>query len=335
MIYSENEAEKDINNVDLNELIQIIKKLIMNNEIDKAMEICKREEFKDIIAIQSQLITILLKKGRIKEAKEICNREKFKGNVTIQSQYITILLGEKRTEEAIEICNREKFKNNPTIQSRLIKILIKKRSIKEIKEICNREAFKGNTMIQTQLITILLQEGEIEEAKKICERDELKDNAEIQAKLLTILYMEERIKGQDNTETIGDRFGGEISSIIRNLQEQQKNEQGEIRKLERMAKMPYRDIRARMQLVIYLNRYGMGEIAEQRLKNESQIYQEIYRLVFVAQDRKDIIEKDLKKSRLIHSLKRQIIVTGGNGEYAEELIDKAIKKGQEESQERE
>lgn len=110
--------------MDIEKVSKEIKKLLNENRLEEAIELCK--EFSNNALIQSQHIKILLKEDRLEEAEKIC--KEFPTFKPIQSQYITILIKENRLEEAEEICKR--YPDNAKIQFQyyIIQILYNKNS---------------------------------------------------------------------------------------------------------------------------------------------------------------------------------------------------------------
>ena len=334
-----------------------IKKLIEMGKISEAKEMCA--QFKDYAVIQSQLVKILINEGKTGEAKEIC--ERFSDYPVIQSQLVTILINEGKTRKAKEIC--EKFKEHIPLQSQLVRILVNEGKIDEAKKIC--ESFKDHAPLQSQLVTILMSEGKIDEAKKICEKfkeyaplqsqlivilieegnlEQAKEmcakpigNAEMRKKLMAVLEKQAKLRDELNDEnkvkTIGQVFAKEILQIMGKLEKKSKLEKNadnsyaeDLRKLALVSKKDSNDLRAKMQLLTYLLKYGMSDVAQKQLKAENEIYQEIYRMVLFARDNTDFSRNKLLRSRMVKDIKHQIMMSGGNAEYATELLDKAVSR---------
>jgi hypothetical protein len=298
----------------LKALSKRIKELIRQKKFSEARIIC--ENFIDNEIICSQLVTILIGQGELKAAKEICN--KFKNQVAIQSQLVTILLKQGNIPEAKKIC--EDFKDDDGMQSQLINILRKEGNISEIKKICER--FKDSEILQFQLLMILMDEGDLKAAKEICNR--FKDTENIQRQLPRILIRENKYK------SIGTFFVEEISQIRDKAQEKREANDNsyveDLKKLDLISRRTVGDLRARMELVLLLKKYGLNDFVEKQLHDENEIYQEMYRLILFAKDNPNYNRGKLVKSKLVQGIKNKIISNGGNTPYAFELIDKAIKR---------
>ena len=301
----------------LKELSKRIRELMRQKRLPEARQIC--ENFIDNDVIHSQLVTILIEQGELKKAEELCNR--FKNQMTMKSQLVTILLKQGRTPEAKKMC--ENFKDEEGMQSQLINILKREGNIAEVKAICER--FKDSEIIQFQLLMVLMAEGNLREAKQICKR--FKDTENIQRQLPRILIKE------NSHKSIGIYFLEEISQIIAKAQEKREIQNNsyveDLKKLELISRRKVGDLRARMELVVLLKKYGLNDFVEKQLQEENEIYQDVYRLILFAKDNPNYRRNQLSKSQLVKGIKSKILLNGGNLSYAYELINKAIKRAPE------
>ena len=266
----------------------------------------------------SMKIKGLYKSKKYNEAKKIC--ERFVDNPVIQSQLVSILIGESSFDKAERICR--KFKDYAPLQSQLVRIFVKKGKIEEAKEIC--EKFKDHAPIQSQLVRILINQGDLDKAQKIC--DKFADDKVIKTELMPMLSELIKAEEANKRKTIGEVFAKEIEQIKTNLKRQLGDSNTEeIEKLELISQRGNSDLRAKMQFLIYLNRYGLADVAEKRFKVENEIYQEIYRIVLFSKDNPNFSKNKLVRSKAVKDIRHTIILNGGNEEYADELINKAMK----------
>lgn len=257
-----------------------------------------------------------MRQKRLPEARQIC--ENFIDNDVIHSQLVTILMEQGELKKAEELCNR--FKDQITMQSQLVTILLRQRRIAEAKEIC--ENFKDEEGMQSQLINISKREGNLREAKQICKR--FKDTENIQRQLPRILFRE------NSHKSIGIYFLEEISQIIAKAQEKREIQNNsyveDLKKLELISRRKVGDLRARMEFVVLLKKYGLNDFVEKQLQEENEIYQDVYRLILFARDNPNYSRGQLSKSQLVKGIKSKILLNGGNASYAYQLIDKATKR---------
>ena len=349
---------------------QLITILMREGRFEEAKKIWEREEFKNSEGIQSQLITILMREERLEEARRICERKEFKNSKVIQSQLINIRKLIRRHERYSTIVRQKSLSGEQQdfldyIKAKIYNNEFDENTINEIRQSQDIDEWEKSILLLAVYYrqrNRTLFDQELKSAKKSFKEDKEKiKKLNILANSLsfvkTILNFsafdvllgkehremstdEEKEKSQvkeqtqKNEETIGDIFKEEISKIVKQAQGQKGIGQEEFKKLELISKSPYNDIRARMQLIIYLNKYGMSGIVGQRLKNENRIYQEVLRLVLIANDRPGIDEKNLRSSVTVQNVRRQIIMTGGDKKYADEVIERAIKRGKEDHEDR-
>ena len=296
----------------LKKLSKRVRELVRQKKFSEARQICGN--FSDDKIIQSQLVTILIEQNELKEAKKICSR--FSEHTPIQSQLVTILLKEGNVLEAKKIC--EKFKDDEGLQSYLAKILKFEGNRSEAKKIC--ENFRDGEAIQSQLVKLLVEEDELEEAKAICDR--FKDSEILQEQLQRILIKKNRKK------SMGEFFADETSQVM--IKAKERGEMEDVKSIGDIRRCIVGDLRARMQFVMLLKKYGMNDVVQMRLKEDDEIYQEIYRLLLFARDNPDFSQTRIFKLKFVKSLKNKIMLNGGSLRYATEIINKTIKRDTEE-----
>lgn len=129
--------------------------------------------------------------------------------------------------------------------------------------------------------------------------------------------------------TIGIVFKDEIRQVQasayakanNSIGTEQKNFIYDLDMTELLAEKDVSNLRARMQMVMLLRKYGMPEVARDKLSLESEIYEDINHMVF--QKKKD---SQYNNSGNLKKIMENIEKIEGDNDYAYQLVNKALKQ---------
>lgn len=85
---------------------------------------------------------------------------------------------------------------------------------------------------------------------------------------------------------------------------------------------PLTDFRAKMQTILLFRKYGMKSVTDEKLKVESQIYDDINQMYFYQKR-----NPEYDNTKLLEEIMKKISKVQGNNEYAYELVDEVLEKG--------
>lgn len=92
--------------------------------------------------------------------------------------------------------------------------------------------------------------------------------------------------------------------------------------VERTEQKPITDFRAKLELILLFRKYGMKSVADNRLKLESEIYDDVNEM-YCAQKRNPKFDN----TKSVETIMKKIAKVKGNNEYAYQILEKVSNKG--------
>ena len=196
-------------------------------------------------------------------------------------------------------------------------------------------------------IIVIQQESIKEEDKKVEEKQEEKE--EVQIKEIKIIpnmqnsEVRKKVKKNKNKEkeknksknvenkeelTMNDVYKEEIFEVKKQINIRANtsniNYIKEFNAVDNLEEKSAKDLRAKMQLVMYLRKYGKDKIAEESMPQEYEIYDLINKMLMYKR-----ADSKYDDSEILEEIMSKVEKIDGNNEYIYELIEKAYKKNEE------